>query len=87
MCAIVGNLVVLDHDESGNTAGESKIVESCVSPGAVLLLLRCMRGLENENTLGEQEDCGRVEQLQNIRVSIAYTYSGRQALQDVPRTE
>ncbi|KAH0194438.1 hypothetical protein KCV03_g141, partial [Aureobasidium melanogenum] len=34
------------HDCSGNGAGEGEVVESCVSPSAVLLLLR-MTGLEN----------------------------------------
>ena len=63
VCAIVGNLVVLDDDEAGDTAREGEVIESSVSPSAVLLLLRCVRGLEDKDALGEEQDCCRVEQL------------------------
>jgi hypothetical protein len=70
----VGNLVVLDYDEAGDSAREGKVVESGVSPCAVLLLLWCVRGLLDKDTLGEEQDCCRVKQLQDKCVSIAFVY-------------
>jgi hypothetical protein len=52
MCAVVIDFVDLNGDEAGDQGQHCDIVESCVSQGSLLLLLRCMGGLEDESALG-----------------------------------
>lgn len=63
VCAVVADLVVLDHDQSSDGCEKRNIVESCVRVCAFLLLLCSVRGLDNEDALDEQEEGGGVEEL------------------------
>lgn len=63
VCSIVADLVVLDHDQSGDGCQECDIVESRVCVCAFLLLLSGVSGLDNENTLNEEEEGGGIEEL------------------------
>lgn len=63
VCSIVADLVVLDHDQSGDGCQECDIVESRVCVCAFLLLFCGVRGLDDEDALNEEEEGGRVEEL------------------------
>jgi len=58
VCAVVVELVVLDDDQTCNGCQDRDIVERGVRVCALLLLLRGMGWLENENALDEEEDGG-----------------------------
>lgn len=61
--AVVVEFVVLNDDEPGDGGEEGDVVQGRVGVGALLLLLGCVGGLEDEDALDEEEDCGRVEEL------------------------
>lgn len=63
--AFVRDLVVLDDDEAGDGRGEGEVIETSVGVGALLLLLRRVRGLQDEHTLSKEQDRCRVEQLRD----------------------
>lgn len=63
VCSVVADLVVLDHDQSGDGCQERNIVEGCVSVGAFFLLLCGVCGLDHEDALDEEEERGGVEEL------------------------
>lgn len=63
VCSIVADLVVLDHDQSGDGCEECDIVESRVCVCSFLLLFSGVRGLDDEYALDEEEKGGGVEEL------------------------
>ena len=69
MCAIMGDLIVLDYDEACNASEKADVVESSVGVGAFLFLLGCVRGLKDEDALDQEEEGGGVEELYSDYVS------------------
>ena len=63
VCAVVADLVVLDHDQSGDGCQERDIVESRMRVCAFFLLLCGVCGLDDEDALDKQEESGGVEEL------------------------
>lgn len=65
MGPVVGELVAQDDCESSEESEDANIVQSSVDEGAVALLLRRVRGLQDERRLREKQDACRVQELSN----------------------
>ena len=63
VCAAVGDLVVLDNDETGNKRRQGGEVESCVYIGAKVFLRWGVRRLQDKDSLRDEEDARGVEEL------------------------
>lgn len=64
--AAMVDLVVFNDDETGDGREDGHVVECCVRVGALFLLFGGVGGLEDENGLDEEEEGGRVEELQTM---------------------
>ena len=63
MYSSVGDLIVLDNDETSDQRQNGGDVQNSMYVCSLLLLFRQMCGLEDEDGLGRQENAGGVEQL------------------------
>lgn len=63
------DFIVLDHYEAGDKGEGAGGVEDGVDMSALHLLLRGMRWLEEEDALSDEEDTGRIKELERVDVS------------------